>query len=314
MATALVLILVMVAGVLAIVLIVNPRSLRNKLLSSTRAFVLRAQRFVERLRPSQTRKRGDDGSPTRVRESPTHLARSTSSGSVVSTDSRIEDEVRAALQRDARIKRPELIAVSVDEIGTVVLSGAVGSFPQHRAAVHDARQIDGVFEVIADDLKVHPPVGDRRADDEIRAAAMQQLIRDSRIRSNQIHVHVLLGQVTLTGYVGEESERVAASEDVERITGVVGVTNQIAVRAWRDATGALPALRSLSADDEIKARVMQRLNSDPKIRSDHIRVEVMDWYVTLTGYVGEESERAAAAEDAASVVEVIGVTNQIEVR
>ena len=34
------------------------------------------------------------------------------------TNSRIEQDVRAALRRDARIKHPELIAVSVDEIGT----------------------------------------------------------------------------------------------------------------------------------------------------------------------------------------------------
>jgi hypothetical protein len=51
--TAAALILVMVVYVLAIVLIVNPRRLRNKLLSSVRAFVLRAQRIVERHRPSR---------------------------------------------------------------------------------------------------------------------------------------------------------------------------------------------------------------------------------------------------------------------
>jgi len=232
----------------------------------------------------------------------------------VSSDTRIENDVRAALQRDPRIKRPELIAVSVDEIGTVVLSGAVGSLPQHRAAVRDARQIDGIFAVIADDLKVHPPVGNQRADDEIHAAAMQRLIWDSRIRSDHIHVKVLHGQVTLTGYVREQSEHAAAAEDVERITGVVGVTNQIEVRAWKDAIDAPPALRSPTADDETRARVMQRLSSDPRIRSNHIRVKVMEGYVTLTGYVGEESEHAAAAEDAASVVEVIAVANQIEVR
>lgn len=145
-------------------------------------------------------------------------------------DTRFERDVRAALQRDRRIRHPELIAVSVDEIGTVVLTGAVGSLPQHRAAVDDARQIEGVFEVIADELKVHPPVGDQRADDEIRAAAMQQLNWDSRIRSDHLHVNVLLGRVTLTGYVREESERAAATEDVARLTGVVGITNQVEVR------------------------------------------------------------------------------------
>ena len=146
------------------------------------------------------------------------------------TDTRIETDVRTALERDPRIRHPELIAVSADEIGTVVLHGAVESLPQRLAAAHDARQVEGVFEVVIDDLKVHPPVGARRGDDEIRAAAQQQIIRDSRIRSNHIHVKVSHGWVTLTGYVRHESEAAAAADDVLTLTGVRGVTDQIEVR------------------------------------------------------------------------------------
>ncbi len=146
------------------------------------------------------------------------------------TQTRIENDVRAALQNDPRIKRPGLIVVAADEIGTVVLRGAVGSLPQHTAAMRDARQINGVFEVIADELKIHPLVEDQRADDQIRAAAIQQVTMDSRIRSTHIHVHVLLGQVTLTGYVRDASERAAAGEDVAHLPGVVAITNQIEVR------------------------------------------------------------------------------------
>jgi osmotically-inducible protein OsmY len=148
----------------------------------------------------------------------------------VFTDTRIETSVRAALQKDPGVRHPELIAVSVDEIGTVVLSGAVQSFPERLAAAHDARQIDGVFEVIVDDLKVHPPLGSRRGDDEIRAAAMQEVIWDSSIRSNHIHVKVQRGRATLTGYARQQSEIDAAVEDIATLTGVVGVTNRIEVR------------------------------------------------------------------------------------
>lgn len=70
------------------------------------------------------------------------------------TDTRIENDVRAALQCDVRMKDPDLIAKSADEIGTVELRRAVGSFLQRQAAAHDARQIDGVSEVIVDDLKI----------------------------------------------------------------------------------------------------------------------------------------------------------------
>ena len=145
------------------------------------------------------------------------------------TDVRIQNEVRAALTRDPRIKVSELIAISADEIGTVVLRGAVESVPQRIAALHDARSVDGVFEVIIDDLKVHPPLGDRRSDDEIRAAALQHLIDDPRIRSNHIHVKVSHGMITLSGYVRNESERQAAVEDVTGLSGVLEISDLIKV-------------------------------------------------------------------------------------
>lgn len=56
----------------------------------------------------------------------------------VFTDTHIQEAVRAALNDDARIKHPELISVSVDEIGTVVLRGAVEALPERLAAKHDA--------------------------------------------------------------------------------------------------------------------------------------------------------------------------------
>ena len=145
-------------------------------------------------------------------------------------DARIQEDVRAALRRDPRIKHPELIAISVDGIGTVVLSGAVESLPERHAAAHDARHVEGVFDVIADDVKVHPPVAHRRPDDEIRGAALQRLSDDARIRSTHIHVKVLRGHLTLTGYARHDAESAAALEDVTSLGGVVGVTNQIKVR------------------------------------------------------------------------------------
>lgn len=146
------------------------------------------------------------------------------------SDGRIKDAVRAALVNDSRIKRPELIAISVDEIGTVVLHGAVASLAQRQAAIHDARKIDGVFEVIADDLEVHPPIPDVLSDDQIRAAAMQKLIEDSRISSTHIHLKVLHGRVTLSGYVRHESERAAAIDDLAGIAGILSVVDKISLR------------------------------------------------------------------------------------
>ena len=142
------------------------------------------------------------------------------------TDTRIENDVRAALERDPRIPDPAAIAVYADEIGSVTLRGTVGSIAQHRAAVHDTREVGGVYNVI-DDLKVHLP--ERRADDEIRGAALQRLIADQRIPSNHIDVEVSAGWVTLTGRVREESQSAEAMEDIASLSGVVGISNRIEV-------------------------------------------------------------------------------------
>ena len=85
------------------------------------------------------------------------------------TNPHIEETVSAALDHDPRIKHPELIAVSGDEIGTVVLRGAVGTLPERLAAAHDARHVEGVFNVIVDDLRFARPLP-RRLDDGQRQA------------------------------------------------------------------------------------------------------------------------------------------------
>jgi osmotically-inducible protein OsmY len=82
----------------------------------------------------------------------------------------------------------------------VTLRGTVETFRQRHAAIDDARQIEGVRE-IDDQLHVEPwPMG-RREDYEIRAAALQKLIRDSEVPDDSIEVGVRDGCVTLTGYV-----------------------------------------------------------------------------------------------------------------
>jgi osmotically-inducible protein OsmY len=144
------------------------------------------------------------------------------------SDTALEHEVRNALEHDTRISHVEQIAVYADKLGSVTLRGAVGSLGQRLAAVHDARQIDGVANVI-DELKIHPRVGDRSRDDEIRALALQRLIDDPRTPANHIDVKVSQGRATLKGYVWHESQRAAAVEDVASLEGIVDVTDEIVV-------------------------------------------------------------------------------------
>ena len=97
-----------------------------------------------------------------------------------------------------------------------------------RAAVAASRS--GSVPTVIDDLRVHPPVGPRRSDDEIRAAALDTLTADPRIRSTHIHVKGSHGHLTLTGYAREHAESAAAAEDVASLHGVIEVINRIGIR------------------------------------------------------------------------------------
>ena len=142
-------------------------------------------------------------------------------------NSQLENDVIARLDDDPRIADSAEIAVAGDG-GIVTLRGTVASFSQRRAAERDARAVDGVYEVI-NHLKVNLLGVDRREDDEIRGAALQNLIWDAELPSDSIDVKVQDGWVTLKGDVSFQFQSDAAYDDVSKLYGVAGVTNEITV-------------------------------------------------------------------------------------
>jgi len=145
----------------------------------------------------------------------------------VITNASVEDDLRTLLVLDQRISDPAAIAVLAHE-GLVTLRGTVGSFGARRAAVKDARSTAGVDEV-ADELQVRLLDEDRREDADIRGAALQILMWDSEVPSSYIDVKVDDGWVTLKGDVSFQFQSDAAFDDVARMHGVVGITNEIRV-------------------------------------------------------------------------------------
>ena len=143
------------------------------------------------------------------------------------TNTPLEDDVIASLDRDPRIPDSAEIAVSADG-GVVTLRGTVANSSHRRAAADDAKKIDGVYEV-DDQLRVNLIGGDRREDDEIRGVALQALIWDTEVPSDSVDVKVHDGWITLTGEVTYQFESDAAYGDVARLYGVYGVTNEIKV-------------------------------------------------------------------------------------
>jgi osmotically-inducible protein OsmY len=151
-------------------------------------------------------------------------------GASVLANPPLQETVIASLERDPRIPEPLTIAVSAQG-NVVTLRGVVETFRQRHAAVDVTRQVAGVRE-IDDQLRVQLGPMDRRQDEEIRAAALQKLIRDPAVPADSIEVSVRDGWVTLTGYVEYEPERIAAYDDVATLDGVTGISNEIAMLGY----------------------------------------------------------------------------------
>ena len=143
------------------------------------------------------------------------------------TDNSLAETVINSLALDPRIPDANNIAVSADD-GMVVLRGSVESFAQRRAAGEDARKVEGVYDV-DDQLKVDLLDRDRREDDEIRGVALQALIWDTEVPSDEVDVKVQDGWITLKGDVTYQFQSDAAYDDVATLYGVYGVTNEIKV-------------------------------------------------------------------------------------
>jgi osmotically-inducible protein OsmY len=145
----------------------------------------------------------------------------------LTTEVSIEAAVLEAIRLDPRLPHPEEIAVAVDE-DVVTLRGTVGSFTQRRAALRDARKVDGV-RYVYDEVSVRLLDAAERSDAELRGMALQAIAWDTEAPGELIDVKVEEGWVTLTGTVSWQFESDAAYEDVANLFGVIGITNDIRV-------------------------------------------------------------------------------------
>ena len=186
----------------------------------------------------------------------------------------LEDDAIARLEPDPRIADSAEIAVAGDG-GVVTLRGTVERFSATRGT-RDARVCGAIYEVI-NHLKVNLLGADRREDDEIRGAALQNLTWDAEVPSDSIDVNVQDGWVTLKGDVSFQFQSDAAYDDVSRLYGVAGVTNEIRVQPRNDPN-ASPALRQRDQsqrDLELARPLLDRMREEFLRRRDPVGDRVL---------------------------------------
>ena len=144
-----------------------------------------------------------------------------------------------------------------------------------------------------------------RSDSDIKRDVELELQWDPDITSDDIGVAVKDGVVTLTGFVRSYIEKYDAERDAKRVSGVVGLANDIEVR--------LPSSDE-RPDPEIAREAVTAIRSQLPFTHEHITPTVRDGWVTLEGEVEWNYQRNLAETAVRRLKGVKGVTNLIHVK
>ena len=140
---------------------------------------------------------------------------------------------------------------------------------------------------------------------ELRSRVLAELEYEPSLDAANIGVAVKEGVVTLSGHVASYSEKVAAERAVRRVKGVRAIAEEIEIRLSREKK---------TSDDEIARRVANILRWDSQVPHDALEVTVQDGWVTLSGTVDWQFQRAAAENDIYKLSGVAGLNSHIRVQ
>ena len=198
------------------------------------------------------------------------------------TDAQLQQDVIAELKWEPSINAAQ-IGVEVND-GIVTLAGHVSTYAEKRGAERSAQRVSGV-RALTVEMDVKLAGSSKRTDADIAGTARNALQWRSAVPNDSVKVMVEGGWVTLSGDVDWEYQRQAAAGAVRYLTGVTGVSDQIAIK---------PKVSSTAVKSEIEAALKRRATSDAQT----ISVEVSGADVTLTGEVHSWSERDLAKHSA----------------
>jgi osmotically-inducible protein OsmY len=209
----------------------------------------------------------------------------------------IREAVEAELTFDPVVDEANITVQNLN--GEVALNGTVPSYPQYLEAAAAAQRVAGVTSV-HNHLEVVLPESDYRDDVMLTTAANNALTLNITVPDG-VEATALDGNLTLTGTVTYNSERVAAELAVAGLTGVRNVMDDIDI-----AYNADPV--------DVDLHVQEALDRSALIPDDSdVQVSVKSNVITLTGHVSTWAEHDAAVGAAWMATGVIDVRDDLAV-
>jgi osmotically-inducible protein OsmY len=144
-----------------------------------------------------------------------------------------------------------------------------------------------------------------KTDSDIKRDIEAELKWDPDIDPTDIAVAVKNGVVTMTGFVRSYTQKYQAERDAKRVSGVIGVANDIEVR--------LPS-SSERPDPEIARDAVAALKAELPYSYESMKVLVRNAWVTLEGSAEWNYQRTRAEEAVRRVKGIKGVTNLITLK
>lgn len=213
------------------------------------------------------------------------------------TDADIKRDVTAELAWDPAIDATH-IGVAVND-GVVTLSGHLQTFAEKYAASRAVQRVAGV-RALALELDVRLSPSHRRSDTDIATSAEQALRWNTLVPADAVRPTVDTGWVTLRGEVDWDYQRRAAEGAVRPLMGVVGVSNEI-------------TLRAKARVEDLAQRIEQALTRQAVREAHRVEVSVDGATVRLSGTVHSWQERDAAQGVAWSAPGVKAVVNELHI-
>ena len=142
-----------------------------------------------------------------------------------------------------------------------------------------------------------------RTDSDVKRDVEDELKYDASVDPSDIGVSVKNGVVALTGFVRGYSQKLQAEADAKRVSGVLGVANDIEVRFA--SVDARP-------DPDIARDVVAQIKLELPYSHEGLKAVVKKGWVTLEGNAEWNYQRTAAESAALRVKGVLGVSNFIK--